>query len=99
MSSAQFLSPYGLAIDSSNNVYVADTDNYVIRQVTSTDVYTLAGSSIQGNTDGSQGSSAFARPRGIVLISSGIWVVADNTMIRMISSSKSTVVLLLNCLN
>ncbi|HRG47038.1 MAG TPA: hypothetical protein PLX69_13995 [Leptospiraceae bacterium] len=65
--SARFNGPYGLAIDASNNVYVADGANQTIRKVTSTGVVTtvagLAGT--DGNTDGTASVATFSKPRGL----------------------------------
>src|SRR5205807_853794 len=51
---ARFTSPYGVAVDSAGNVYVADTDNDTIRKITPSRVVStlagLAGSS--GSADG-----------------------------------------------
>src|SRR5690242_17242253 len=42
--SARFANPWGVAVDGSGNVYVADTDNDIIRKITSGGVVTtLAG--------------------------------------------------------
>lgn len=65
--SARFNGPYGLAIDSQNNVYVADGANQTIRKVTTTGVVTtLAGiAGNNGNTDGLSTVATFSNPRGI----------------------------------
>jgi sugar lactone lactonase YvrE len=42
-SSAELYYPYGLAIDSKNNVYIADYDNYTVRKVSSGTITTIAG--------------------------------------------------------
>src|SRR6266540_4359809 len=53
-SAAQFYSPMGVAVDASGNVYVADTNNYTIRKITSDGVVsTLAGTAgVTGSADG-----------------------------------------------
>jgi NHL repeat len=43
--SAELNNPYGLAVDSSNNVYIADTNNCLIRVVSSGTITTFAGHS------------------------------------------------------
>lgn len=70
VSTAAFAYPCGITEDSSGNVYIADTMNNNIRQI-STDgtVTTLAGSQTQtsGTTDGSGSDALFFGPTGITL--------------------------------
>lgn len=61
-SAAQFNTPTGIAVDSSGNVYVADTGNNTIRKVTAAGVVTtLAGNAL---TAGSPGAAGFANGPG-----------------------------------
>jgi streptogramin lyase len=87
---AQFNSPEGLIVDGSGNVYVADTGNDTIRQITAAGVVTtVAGSALAaGSTDGTGGAARFNGPQGIVIDKSGNLYVADtgNDTIRKISS-------------
>jgi serine/threonine protein kinase, bacterial len=56
--SASFSYPSGIAVDSSGNLFVADTNNHKIRRISSSGlVTTIAGRGSQGSTDG-QGTSA-----------------------------------------
>ncbi len=83
-----FVRPYGIAVDSSGNAYVADADDDKIRKITpSGAVTTLAGSGEVGNADGPAASASFNLPTGVAVDSSGNVYVADanNNRIRKIS--------------
>ncbi len=86
--SASFNKPSGVAVDASGNVYVADTDNNVIREVTPDgEVTTLAGSGSGGSKNGTGSEASFSGPTGIAVDASGNVYVADkyNAMIRKIT--------------
>ena len=95
---ARVNNPAGVAVDGSGNVYVADTNNHVIRKVTSVGVVTtvagLAGT--PGSADGSGGTGGTARfrfPYGVAVNSTGTTLyVADtyNHTIRVIDISVAT---------
>ncbi|MGO8679082.1 MAG: InlB B-repeat-containing protein [Limisphaerales bacterium] len=78
---ARFNSPCGVAVDSSNNVYVADSANHTIRKVTPAGVTTtLAGApGVAGSLDGSGGSARFNGPQSLALDAAGNVYVADAT--------------------
>ena len=85
---AQFNSPYSLAVDSSDNLYVTDNGNCTIRKITpSGNVATLAGAGMPGSADGNGVSASFSFPAGIALDASGNLLVADmgNNTIRKVS--------------
>lgn len=90
---AQFNAPGGLAIDSNDNIYVADTLNHVIRKVTPKGIVTTF-VGLQGNNgaylDGAVASAKFNEPLGLVFDESGNLYVADsgNQMIRLIKGGK-----------
>jgi sugar lactone lactonase YvrE len=89
---AQFRYPSGLAVDHSNNIYVADSGNNTIRKLTLTgtnwSVSTLAGlAGYAGNTDGTGNAARFNDPQGVAVDSAGNVYVADgnNNSIRKLT--------------
>jgi len=78
-SAARFSSPYGVAVDGSGNVYVADNANHIIRKITPAGVVTtlagLAGNS--GSADGTGSAARFNFPFGVAVDGSGNVYVAD----------------------
>jgi hypothetical protein len=93
--SAQFSNPEGLAVDTSGNVFVADTFNHVIRKLTHRGtnwvVTTVAGQpGVSGYGDSVTPTSAlFNAPRGVALDSSGNLFIADtgNNLIRELTQA------------
>ncbi len=88
---ASFNIPFGLAIDLSNNLYVADTGNETIRKIAPDgSVSTLAGLAGNfGSADGTGGEALFGSPRGIAVGTNGNLYVADtsNETIRKVTPS------------
>ncbi len=78
---ARFNSPGDVAVDASTNVYVADSQNFVIRKITPDGtVSTFAGvMGSSGNVNGALLSSKFANPTGLAFAPDGTLVVADGS--------------------
>ncbi|MEZ2338547.1 DUF6443 domain-containing protein [Mucilaginibacter sp. RCC_168] len=75
---ATFNSPFGIAIDASNNIYVADRFNHVIRKITQAGVVTtFAGSGASGMANGSATTASFNDPAAVTVDPSGNVYVAD----------------------
>jgi len=94
-SSASFYLPWGLVLDSMNNLYVADSYNNMIRKI-STDgtVTTVAGKKENGSADGKDTAASFSHPAGLAIDKHGNLYVADmgNNKIRKVSSGVVTTV-------
>ncbi len=97
--SAQIDWPYAVAVDNSGNIYIADTNNNVIREVTSGGtITTFAGVSNNGqgcdvangySGDGGPATQAIMNcPLGVAADSSGNVYIADtyNNVVRMVNS-------------
>src|SRR5437763_11723281 len=80
-SAARFNGPYGVATDSSGDVYVADSGNSTIRKITPAGVVTtLAGLAGDPESDDGTGSAArFYQPPGFATDSLRNGDVADNS--------------------
>ena len=88
----QFSSPRALAVDGSDQIFVADTGNHAVRKITAAGVVsTLAGAPTAGFQDGPGVSARFASPSGISLVGSGMYVVdRDNHRIRLVAADGQT---------
>ena len=88
-SAAQFFAPDGIAVDGSGNVYVADSGNHTIRQITPAGVVTtFAGSAHQtGSADGTGSAARFNNLSGIVFDGGNNLYVCDtsNSLIRKVT--------------
>src|SRR5438874_8938195 len=89
-SAARFNAPDGIAVDSSGNLYVADTLNSTIRKITSAGVVTtLAGTAgVIGSADGTGSAARFNYPYALTVAGTAVYVADSyNDTIRKITSA------------
>jgi sugar lactone lactonase YvrE len=89
-SAARFNMPSGIAVNASGTLYVADTSNSAIRQISPAGVVsTLAGGNGWGSADGVGSAAQFRLPTGVATDSSGNVYVADyyNNTIRKVTAA------------
>jgi uncharacterized protein (TIGR03437 family) len=88
---AQLNFPAGMALDSSGNIYIADSLNHRIRKVSGGAISTIGGNGVLSYSgDGGPASSAqLNAPRAVAVDSSGNIYIADtlNNVVRKVSSS------------
>lgn len=85
---ASFNSPSGVAVDAKGNVYVADSNNNLIRMITPAGVVsTFAGTGASGADNGALNAATFNFPTGVAIDGNGFLYVADkgNNLIRKIN--------------
>jgi len=81
--------PYGVAVDASGNLFIADTFNSRIRMVSTNGII----STVAGGGSGGDGSAAtnasLSSPRGVAVDTSGNLFIADyfNSRVRMVSTN------------
>jgi uncharacterized protein (TIGR03437 family) len=90
--SAQLYNPYGMVVDGSGNLYIADSSNNRIRKISSTGIIsTVAGNGGAGYAgDGGPATSAqLYNPLGVAVDGSGNIYIGDSTnnRVRKVSSS------------
>jgi sugar lactone lactonase YvrE len=86
--SAQLNGPAGVALDTSGNLYIADTGNNRIRKVSNGVITTVAGNGIAGfsGDNGPATSAQLNGPVGVALDSTGVLYIAGAQRIRMVSN-------------
>ena len=87
---AQFNNPFSLVVDNEGSIIVADGHNHRIRRITAAGVVsTIAGSGVEGFTEGVGVSAQFRCPVGLAIDRAGNIVVgdADNHRIRRVTAA------------
>lgn len=88
---ARFNNPWGIALNSKNEIYIGDSDNAVIRIITRNNmVRTFAGRGYgTGFIDGFWNEALFAQPMGLDLGLNGVLYIADasNHAIRLVTQN------------
>jgi trimeric autotransporter adhesin len=98
--SANLYTPYGVAVDSAGNLFIADRDNHRIRKVSSSGIITtVAGNGTSGYSgDGGPATSArLNEPIGVAIDSTGSLFIADmyNHRVRKMSRPNESIALAL----
>ncbi len=93
--SADLNKPFGITLDSSGNLYIADTYNNRIRKVdTGGTITTVAGNGMQGysGNGGPATAAMLQKPYAVAVASDGNLFIADatNSRIRMVAASDHT---------
>ncbi|MCL2314179.1 MAG: IPT/TIG domain-containing protein [Proteobacteria bacterium] len=86
---ARFNHPVGIVIDAEGNLYVADSNNSLIRKLTPAGVTTTFAGSTPGHVDGLGMDAQFKYPAGIAIDAGGNLYIADtgNSHIRRVKPS------------
>jgi len=91
---AQLNAPKGVALDAAGNIYIADTNDNRIREVTRTLMTPLAGTGIPGygGDNGSAAAALLHLPTNVAVDPTGVVYVADapNNVVRKISNGTIT---------
>jgi len=96
-SGAQLSYPWDVAVDSAGNLYIADTGNDLVREVSNGIIITVAGTKAPGQNvgDGQPATYAtFGGPSGVAVDGSGNLYVADSggARVRRLSGGMSTTI-------
>ena len=91
-SSTYLYNPYGVAVDISGNVYIAEYDNHKIRVVNSAGIITTfagIGSSVSTGDGGAPTSCSFGTLSAVAVDTSNRVYVTDGDKVRVISTTKA----------
>lgn len=89
LSLAGFGTPYGMAFDASDNLFVCDRTNNSIRKITADQVSTVAGNGqvVGGYQNGNGVNAKFIWPVGIKTDSQGNFIISDLSSIRIMNKN------------
>ncbi len=88
---AELFQPEGVAVDSTGNIYIADTNNNRVRKVAGGVITTVAGGG-SGLGDGGPATSAFVQPSGVAVDSSRNLYISDTKRLRKVSGGVITTI-------
>lgn len=90
--SAELSYPWAVAVDGQGNLYIADTSNCRIREVSNSNITTLAGGTCGYNAGPAGATAEFSDPSGVAVDANGVVYVADtfNGLIRTLTASTTT---------
>ncbi|MGO9228973.1 MAG: hypothetical protein ACLQKA_07165 [Bryobacteraceae bacterium] len=91
---AELNAPMGLAMDPSNHLFVADTNNERVREISAGTIYTFAGTGTagRGNEGLAPGDMPLYAPRGVCIGSDGSVYIADTNNSRVLVAPPGGVV-------
>ena len=91
---AELNGPWGVAVDASGNVYIADTYNGLVRKVSSGTITTFAGIWSTGGFNGTSTGAGLGEPIGVSADASGNLYIADNlnNVVRKVSNGEITTI-------
>ena len=89
---AQFNKTYGIAVNDTGSIFVADALNHCVRKITASGVVTTFAGSVYGYANGNGTAAKFSYPYGITVDAVGSVFISDatNHRIRKITNSLST---------
>jgi hypothetical protein len=99
---AQLYDPFGVFVDGSGNIFIADTDNCLVREVSGGNISTVAGNPFASplpcgySGDGELATTAqLDEPFGVFLDKSGNIFIADsyNNLIRVVNAGTAAVII------
>lgn len=87
---AQLNVPLGITVDAAGNVYFADSNNMVVRRVSTTGIITTVagnGSETENGDGGPATSAGLIYPRGVAFDSAGNLYIADDYRVRKVAAT------------
>ncbi|SPF44404.1 exported hypothetical protein [Candidatus Sulfotelmatobacter kueseliae] len=94
---AELNEPYGVFVDASGNIFIADTENNVVREVTAGNIQTVAGNFAAGAGYSGNGAAATSaqldQPHGVFVDALGNVFIADtlNSVVREVTAANGNI--------